>query len=125
MDIEVYADRIIIKKIDIELRTEGGIILGSEVEKERETAFGRVLAVGEGKVIDNTGALPIKTKKGDVIAFNERIPRRFIYLGEQYYILRETDVDFKIGPDDLKEVVEKPYELEGYEYDKGVKRVLN
>lgn len=122
MKVEVLSDKIIVQKIDIEQKSEGGIILGSEIEKERETAYGKVIQAGEGRWIDNTGPIPVKIKKGDIIAFNERIPRRVTYLGNMYYILRETDADFIVKD---KNITEKPYELEGYEYDKGVTKKLS
>jgi chaperonin GroES len=121
MNLEALHDKLIIRKIALEKKTAGGLILGSEIEKERETAFGRVLFAGEGKQIDGTGLIPTKTKVGDIIAFNEKMPRRVTYLGEQMYIIRESDVDFIVRDENINE---KPYELEGYEFDKGIAKKL-
>lgn len=106
--LEAYSDRVIVKKILLEAKSKGGIILSSqETDEDRDVAWGRALYVGEGKVIDNTGPLPMKTKVGDIVAFNERMPMRFHYKGEYFYILRETDILLRNKDED---VVEKPFE---------------
>lgn len=106
--LEPYSDRILVKKILIEAKSQGGIILSvNEAEDEKDLSWGRVLSVGEGKQVDTLGKLPMKTKIGDIIAFNTRIPTRFHYKGEYLYILRETDVLLNNKDEDI---VEKPYE---------------
>lgn len=124
MNIDVYHDRIVVKKIDLEAKTSGGIILG-EVEKDRETVYGFVLKVGEGKHIDGTGKIPVKTVEGDIIAFTDNIGiKRFTYLGKHFYHLRESEVIFRIGEEDKSLFNVKEYQTEGYEFDKGVTRIL-
>lgn len=113
MNIQVYHDKIVIKKIDLEVK-QGNIILGSEIEADRETGYGKVIAVGPGKQVDSGGVIPTRTQPGDIIAFNERIPRRCYYRGEELYILRESDADF-IAQD--KDLIEKPFQTEGHEYE--------
>lgn len=121
MNLEALHDKLIIKKIDLEIKTETGIILGSEIEKDRETGYGRVLFAGQGKQVDGTGLIPIKSKIGDIIAFNEKMPRRVTYLGTQMYIIRESDVDFIVRDENI---TEKPYTLEGYEFDNTIAKKL-
>lgn len=101
LSVEVLHDKIVIRRVEVEQRTKGGLILGQEVEKERETGFGQVVAVGEGKQVDGTGVIPTKSKVGDIVTFLERIPRRVQYKGEVFYILRESDVDFIVRDEDV------------------------
>lgn len=86
-------DRVIVRKVDISLKTASGLLLSAgEVEDQRDAVWGRVTAVGSGKVLDNTGPLAMSVVVGDLVAFNERIPLRLHYRGEYIYILRESDI---------------------------------
>lgn len=94
-NLEPYSDRVILRKVVIETRSSGGIILSeNEDEDNRDVEYGEVLAVGEGKWLDKVGPIPMKTKVGDLIAFNGRMPLRFHYRGEYLFTLRESDILF-------------------------------
>jgi chaperonin GroES len=116
MKLRPLSDRIIVKKIDLEVKSAGGIILG-DIEKEREIVFGKVLFVGPGRRMENGKVAPISITVGDVIAFRESLPTRANYRGEFVWVLREQDIFFVVDDED---VTEKPYQLEGYEFDKAV-----
>jgi chaperonin GroES len=121
MKIEVLDDRVVIKRIDLEAKTESGIILGNEVEKDRDTGYGKVVAVGEGKRVIATGDLiPTKTKVGDIIAFNDRQPLKTYFKGEEFGILRESDVFFIVRDESVTEVA---YEKATTDYDNLMKRM--
>lgn len=109
-------DRIIIKKIDVEFKTKGGLFLG-EIEKERETAYCKVIAVGPGKQVDGAGRIPMTVKVGDVIICNERIPTKINIAGEVLHVLRESDVMEILEEEYDGELSEKEYKTEGYEFD--------
>lgn len=112
-------DRILIKRVDLEAVTKGGIILG-EIEKDRDTGFGRVIAVGQGKKLTDNTVIDMTVKEGDLIAFNERIPIRTSYRGENYWTLRESDVFYVIEDEDINE---KAYVSEGQEYDNNTRKL--
>ena len=69
MKIRPLHDRILVKRIDEEEKTSGGIIIpDSAKEKPQE---GRVVAVGNGKVADDGSVSPLDVKKGDKILFSK------------------------------------------------------
>lgn len=86
-------DRIVFKKIDIERKSKGGIILNaSEVGEEVDVAYGKILYIGEGKYAPETGELvPMRGKIGDIIVFNPRMPVKWMY-GQETWIIRDSDV---------------------------------
>lgn len=104
MAIEMLHDKLLIKRIEVEQKSEGGIILGQEVEEERETVFGRVLEVGPGKQVDGTGIIPTRCQRGDIVSFSARMPRRIVYKGEELHIIRESEIDARYIDEDLVEV---------------------
>jgi chaperonin GroES len=119
MNLQPISDRLIVKKIDLEVKTAGGIILG-EVEKDREIVYAKVLFTGPGRLLDDGTIRPISIEQGDIIAFRENLPVRANYRGEFIWVLREQDVFFIVKDED---VTEKQYQLEGYDYDPQVKHI--
>ncbi len=115
---EVLHDRIVVKRIDLEVTTGSGIILG-EMERDRDTGYGKVVGVGPGKQVDSGGIIPTRVKVGDIICFNERVPVKISFKGEHYHTLRESDAILIVRDED---VAEKPYLTEGKEYENMVKR---
>lgn len=121
---DAYHDRVIIKKIDLEFKTKGGLFLG-EIEKERETCFGRVVAVGKGKQVDSQGIIPTISKIGDIVVCNERIPIKMNIAGELLYFLRESDVIMRLEEEYKGEWEEVGHKTEGYEFAENGVKVLN
>jgi len=82
-------DRVLIKRIAIEEKTKGGIIIPDNAkEKPLE---GEVLAIGSGKFID--GKLkPLSVKIGDHILFAKYAETEITFQGEQIILLREDDI---------------------------------
>lgn len=93
--LEPYSDRIIVKQIEIEQKTAGGIILATP-EPLQEQYFGVAVAVGEGKRLENGEPLAMKTKVGDTISFNPRIGVPLKYEGQDYLLIRESEIYYKI-----------------------------
>jgi len=115
-----YSDKIVVRKIDVEYKSEGGIILG-EIEKDAETMFGKVIAVGRGKWLEN-GLVPMETEVGDIVVMVANTPRRINIKGEYFYIINESNLLEKIVDPDL---VEKEFKTEGYEFDAANVKILN
>jgi len=83
-------DRILIKRVEEEQKTAGGIIIpDSAKEKPQE---GRVVAVGNGKVGDDGKVRPLDVKKGDRILFSKYSGSEVKLDGEEHMIIREEDV---------------------------------
>ncbi len=90
MKIRPLQDRILIKRVDEEQKTAGGIIIpDSAKEKPQE---GRVVAVGNGKVGEDGKVRPLDVKKGDRVLFSKYAGTEVKLDGEEHMIIREEDV---------------------------------
>ncbi len=90
MKIRPLQDRILVKRVEEEEKTKGGIIIpDSAKEKPQE---GKVVAVGKGKILDDGKVHPLDVKKGDRILFSKYAGTEVTLEGEEHLIIREDDV---------------------------------
>ncbi len=90
MKIRPLQDRILVKRIDEEEITKGGIIIpDSAKEKPQE---GKVIAVGKGKVLEDGKIQPLDVKKGNKVLFSKYSGTEINIEGEEHLIIREDDV---------------------------------
>ena len=90
MGIRPLQDRLIVKRIDEEEKTAGGIIIpDSAKEKPQE---GKVVAVGKGKIGEDGKVQPLDVKKGDKVLFSKYAGTEINIEGEEHLIIREDDV---------------------------------
>ena len=83
-------DRILVKRLTEEEKTKGGIIIpDSAKEKPQE---GEVIAVGNGKVLENGQKQELDVKVGDKVLFSKYAGTEVKIQGEEYTIMREDDV---------------------------------
>ncbi|AYC30339.1 co-chaperone GroES [Paenisporosarcina cavernae] len=83
-------DRIVIELVEAEETTSFGIVLpDSAKEKPQE---GKVVAVGTGRVLDNGTRVDLDVKEGDKIIFSKYAGTEVKYAGNEYLILRESDI---------------------------------
>ncbi|MBX7149901.1 co-chaperone GroES [bacterium] len=83
-------DRLIVKRLSEEQKTKGGIIIpDSAKEKPQE---GEVLAVGNGKILDDGKKVPLDVKVGDKVLFSKYSGTEIKLDGEEYLIMREDDI---------------------------------
>ena len=90
MKIRPLQDRILVKRIEEEEKTKGGIII-PDTAKEKPSE-GKVVAVGKGKVLDDGKLHPLETRKGDRVLFNKYSGSEGNIDGEEHLIIREDDV---------------------------------
>ncbi len=90
MNIRPLQDRILVKRIEEEEQTEGGIII-PDTAKEKPIE-GKVIAVGKGKVSEDGKIVPLDVKKGDRILFGKYAGTEVKIEGEEHLIMREEDV---------------------------------
>ena len=90
MKLRPLQDRILVKRVEEEEKTKGGIII-PDTAKEKP-AEGKVQAVGNGKVGDDGKRVPLEIKKGDRILFGKYSGTEVKIEGEEYLIMREDDV---------------------------------
>jgi chaperonin GroES len=83
-------DRIIVKRMEGEEKTKGGIII-PDTAKEKPVE-GKVVAVGSGKVLENGEKVPLQIKEGDRILFGKYSGTEVKIDGEEHLIMREDDV---------------------------------
>ena len=90
MRIRPLADRIVVKRLEGENVTKGGIIIpDSAKEKPIE---GRVVAVGNGKILKNGNVRPLEVAVGDVVLFGKYSGTEIKLDGEEHVLIREDDV---------------------------------
>ena len=90
MKIRPLQDRILVKRIEEEETTKGGIIIpDSAKEKPQE---GKVVAVGNGRVAEDGTLRPLDVKKGDKILFGKYGGTEVNVEGEEHLIIREDDI---------------------------------
>ncbi|GAB4293240.1 MAG: co-chaperone GroES [Desulfuromonadia bacterium] len=90
MNLRPMHDRIIVKRLEEEAKTAGGIFI-PETAKEKPQR-GEVVAVGNGKKTEDGKVLPMDVKKGDKVLFGKYAGTEVKIDGEEYLIMREDDI---------------------------------
>ena len=90
MKIRPLQDRIVVKRLEGESKTKGGIII-PDTAKEKPIE-GKVVAVGSGKVTKDGKVRPVDVNVGDVILFGKYSGTEVKIDGEEHVLLREDDV---------------------------------
>ncbi len=95
MNIRPIHDRVIVKRVEEETTTAGGIVLpGSAAEKPSQ---GKIVAVGNGKPLDNGQVRPMDVKVGDKILFGKYAGNEVKVDGEDLIVMREEDIMAVLG----------------------------
>jgi chaperonin GroES len=89
MKVRPLHDRILVERIEEEVRKGGIIIPDSAKEKPQQ---GKVIAVGPGRVDENGKRIPMDVKKGDSILFGKYSGNEIRVGEEEYLIMREDDI---------------------------------
>jgi len=90
MKIRPLQDRIIVKRVEEEEKTKGGIIIpDSAKEKPSE---GRIVAVGKGKILEDGKVQPLEVKVGDRVLFGKYAGTDIKIGEEEHLIMREEDI---------------------------------
>ena len=90
MNIRPLGDRILVKRIQEEETTKGGIIIPDTAKEKPQE--GRVVAVGKGKMTEEGKLLAPDVKAGDRILFGKYAGSEIKLEGEEHLILREDDI---------------------------------
>jgi len=90
MKVKPLADRILVKRLEEEEKTKGGIII-PDTAKEKPIQ-GRVIAVGKGKITEEGKVIPLEVKAGDRVLFGKYAGTEVKIEGEEHLIMRENDV---------------------------------
>lgn len=90
MKLRPLNDRILVKRVEEENKTKGGIII-PDTAKEKP-AEGKIISVGNGKLSDDGKRIALELKAGDRILFGKYSGTEVKIEGEEYLIMREDDV---------------------------------
>ena len=95
MKLKPLGDRVIVRAIDEEETTVGGIVLPDTAKEKPQK--GKVLAVGDGKVNEDTGKrTPLDVAEGDEVLYSKYGGTEIKVDGEELLVLRESDVLAKV-----------------------------
>jgi len=83
-------DKVVVKRVEAEEKTAGGIVL-PDTAKEKPKQ-GRVLSVGDGKLLDNGQRAACQVKEGDRVLFTSYAGNEVTVDGEEYLIMAEDDI---------------------------------
>jgi chaperonin GroES len=88
--IRPLGDRVLVQRLEAEEKTAGGILLPeSAKEKPKE---GRVISVGDGKMLDNGNRSTFSVKVGDRVLFSSYAGTEVKVDGQEFLIMREEDI---------------------------------
>lgn len=90
MKIRPLHDRIVVRRVENEPKSAGGIVIPDNVAEK--PIRGDVVAVGKGKILDNGEVRPVDLKKGDQILFGKYAGTEVKIDGEELLVMREDDV---------------------------------
>ncbi len=90
MKIRPLNDRLLVKRLEEETMTAGGIIIPDSAKEK--PAEGEVVAIGPGKVADNGERVALQVKEGDMVLFSKYGGTDVKLDGEDFLIMREDDI---------------------------------
>ncbi len=90
MNLRPLQDRIIVKRVEEETKTAGGLFI-PETAKEKPQR-GKVVAAGNGKKTEEGKVLPLDVKVGDTVLFGKYAGTEIKVDGEEFLMMREDDI---------------------------------
>ena len=90
MDLRPLHDRVLVRRLEEEEQRRGGIIIPESAKEKPQQAS--VIAVGNGKLLENGERVPVEVKAGDRILFGKYSGSDIKIEGEDYLILREDEI---------------------------------
>jgi len=90
MKVKPLGDKILVKRLEAEKKTKGGIVLPDTAkEKPKE---GKIIALGDGKLLEDGARAKFQVKKGDRVLFTSYAGTEIKVDGDEYLIMSEDDV---------------------------------
>ena len=90
MNLRPLHDRVIVKRIEEQEKTVGGIIIPDTAKEKPQQ--GEVIAVGKGKTLENGSVSPMTVKAGDRVLFGKYAGTDIKIEDEEHLIMREDDI---------------------------------
>lgn len=90
MAVKPLDDRVLVKRLDAEEKTAGGILLPDTAQEKPQR--GKVIAVGDGKRLDNGDRSELTVQIGDVVLFGKYAGTEIKIEGDEHSIMRESEL---------------------------------
>jgi chaperonin GroES len=90
MNIRPLADKVIVQRVEAESKTAGGIVLPDSAKEKPQR--GKVVAVGEGKILENGKRGEMSVKKGQQVLFTSYAGTEVKMDGKEYLIMDQSDI---------------------------------
>ncbi|MCM0756867.1 co-chaperone GroES [Desulfovibrio aminophilus] len=90
MKLKPLNDRVLVKRLETEEKTAGGIIIPDTAQEKPQK--GKVVAAGPGKIDEDGKEVKMSVKKGDVVLFSKYAGTEIKIDGEEHLIMREDDI---------------------------------
>ena len=90
MKIRPLHDRVVVKRVEEERKTAGGIVIPDNAAEKPDQ--GEVIAVGNGKILEDGKVRPLDIKVGDRVLFGKYSGSTFKMEGTEYLVMREDDI---------------------------------
>jgi len=90
MKIRPLADKVLVQRIEAQNTTKGGIVLPDTAKEKPQR--GKIISVGDGKLLDDGSRQKIQIKKGDEVLFTSYAGTEVKISGKEYLIMSESDI---------------------------------
>jgi chaperonin GroES len=90
MKIRPLADKVLVQRLEAENKTAGGIVLPDTAKEKPQR--GKIVSVGEGKLLDDGKRKKMQVKKGDIVLFTSYAGTEVKIDGKEYLIMDESDI---------------------------------
>ena len=90
MNIRPLGDKVIVQRQEAEEKTAGGIVLPDSAKEKPQR--GKVVSVGDGRLLDDGSRSAMQLKKGDQVLFSSYAGTEIKIAGKEYMIMDESDV---------------------------------
>jgi chaperonin GroES len=90
MKIRPLADKVLVERVEAESKTAGGIVLPDTAKEKPQR--GKIVSVGEGKVLEDGTRKEVQVKKGDLVLFTSYAGTDIKIDGKEYLIMDESDI---------------------------------
>ena len=96
MNIKPLYDRVVIEPQEAEEKTASGIYIPDTAQKDRPQ-IGKIVAVGQGKVLESGEIKPLTVKVGDTVLFGKYGPAEVTHEGKDYLVAKEDEILAIVG----------------------------
>ena len=90
MKIRPLGDKVLVERVEAEAKTAGGIVLPDTAKEKPQR--GKVVSVGEGKMLEDGTRREVQVKKGDLVLFTSYAGNEIKVDGKEYLIMDESDI---------------------------------